>query len=150
MPRITVSGIAFVAIILFASFAHADPPVGDVLWYERPADAWTKALPIGNGRLGGMVFGDSQGTIQVNEESVWAGSPIDRHRTPDDGSLAEARRLWFEGDVTGAQRIMQQGFMSERLTRSQQTLFTVGTRWIDDGAKMTNYRRSLDLATQHR
>ena len=147
MPRITVSGIAFVAIILFASFAHADPPVGDVLWYERPADAWTKALPIGNGRLGGMVFGDSQGTIQVNEESVWAGSPIDRHRTPDDGSLAEARRLWFEGDVTGAQRIMQQGFMSERLTRSQQTLFTVGTRWIDDGAKMTNYRRSLDLAT---
>ncbi|MDE0888705.1 MAG: glycoside hydrolase family 95 protein [Phycisphaerales bacterium] len=127
--------------------SRADSPVGDVLWYEKPADAWTEALPIGNGRLGGMVFGDQSGVIQVNEDSVWAGSPIDRHRSPGSGLLAESRRLWFEGDVIGAQRIMQKEFMSERLTRSHQTLFTVGTRWVDDGATMKDYRRSLDLAT---
>ena len=137
-------------VVVSRSMASTDGDPGDsqnTLWYAQPAAAWTEALPIGNGRLGGMVFGDQAGLIQVNEDSVWAGSPIDRHRTPADGSLAEARRLWFEGDVTGAQRIMQQEFMSERLTRSHQTLFTVGTRWIDDGVEMTDYRRSLDLAT---
>ena len=137
-------------VVVSRSMASTDGDPGDsqnILWYAQPAAAWTEALPIGNGRLGGMVFGDQAGLIQVNEDSVWAGSPIDRHRTPADGSLAEARRLWFEGDVTGAQRIMQQEFMSERLTRSHQTLFTVGTRWIDDGVEMTDYRRSLDLAT---
>ena len=127
--------------------SRADSPVGDVLWYERPADAWTKALPIGNGRLGGMVFGDPLGTIQVSEESVWAGSPIDRHRDPPSDALQRARDLWFTGDVTGAQRIMQQEFMSERLTRSHQTLFTVGTRWVDDLDAISDYRRSLDLGT---
>jgi alpha-L-fucosidase 2 len=129
------------------SASRAESPEGDVLWYERPADEWTSALPIGNGRLGGMVYGDPFGTIQVSEESVWAGSPIDRHRNPPSDALQRARDLWFSGDVTGAQRIMQQEFMSERLTRSHQTLFTVGTRWVDDLAAISGYRRSLDLAT---
>ena len=125
----------------------APAPSGNVLWYRQPAETWTEALPIGNGRLGGMVYGDPAGTIQVNVDSLWAGSPIDRHREPPEGSLEEARRLWFDGDVTGAQAIMQREFMSERLTRSHQTLFTVGTRWIEDQASITHYRRSLDLAT---
>ena len=125
----------------------APSPEGLVLWYERPAQKWTEALPIGNGRLGAMVYGDAFGTIQVNEDSVWAGSPIDRHRTPAEGSLAKARELWFAGDVVGAQRIMQQEFMSERLVRSHQTLVTVGTRWDDRFDSITEYRRSLDLAT---
>ncbi|MCP4938135.1 MAG: glycoside hydrolase family 95 protein, partial [Phycisphaeraceae bacterium] len=133
--------------LAIAGFARAEPPEGDVLWYERPADEWTKALPIGNGRLGGMVYGDPFGTIQISEESVWAGSPIDRHRDPANDALQRARDLWFAGDVTGAQRIMQQEFMSERLTRSHQTLFTVGTRWVDDLDSIGDYRRSLDLGT---
>ena len=127
--------------------SSAAPPSGDVLWYRRPADTWTEALPIGNGRLGGMAYGDPAGTIQINVDSLWAGSPIDRHREPPEGSLEEARRLWFGGDVTGAQAMMQREFMSERLTRSHQTLFTVGTRWIEDQASITDYRRSLDLST---
>ncbi len=125
----------------------APAPEGLVLWYERPAQKWTDALPIGNGRLGAMVYGDAFGTIQVNEDSVWAGSPIDRHRDPPEGSLARARELWFAGDVVGAQRIMQQEFMSERLVRSHQTLCTVGTRWDDCFDSITEYRRSLDLST---
>ena len=68
------------------------------------------------------------------------GGPVAEGASSDGGAACE-------GDVTGAQRIMQQEFMSERLTRSHQTLFTVGTRWIDDGVEMTDYRRSLDLAT---
>ena len=125
----------------------AAAPVGDVLWYERPARRWTEALPIGNGRLGGMVFGDQSGTIQINEDSVWAGSPIDRHREPSAGALEKARRLWFEGEVVAAQKIMQDEFMSERLVRSHQTLGTVETRIGEDFESIRDYRRSLDLST---
>ena len=127
--------------------SRAPAPTGNVLWYDQPASIWTEALPIGNGRLGGMVHGDLHGTIQISEESVWAGSPIDRHRNPPEDGLQRARDLWFAGDVTGAQRIMQDEFMSERLTRSHQTLFTVGTNWIEETGAVTDYRRSLDLDT---
>ncbi len=131
----------------WVSPSTAPAPTGDVLWYDGPADAWTEALPIGNGRLGGMVYGDALGTIQINEDTVWAGSPIDRHREPSPGALERARQLWFDGDVTGAQRIMQDEFMSERLTRSHQTLGTVETRVGDEFESITEYRRSLDVQT---
>ncbi len=117
------------------------------LWYDEPASKWTEALPIGNGELGGMVFGDEFGTIQVNEISVWAGKPIDRNRTPAAGSLARARELWFKGDVLGAQKIMQDEFMTPDWVRSYQPLMTVGTRWSAPFEKVTDVRRSLDLAT---
>lgn len=49
------------------------------LWYKQSAENWNEALPVGNGRLGGMVFGGSdKETIQLNEDSVWSGKKIDR------------------------------------------------------------------------
>lgn len=131
----------------WVSPSTAPAPTGDVLWYRQPAGTWTDALPIGNGRLGAMVYGDAIGTIQINDDTVWAGSPIDRHHDPAPGSLEKARQLWFDGDVTGAQRIMQDEFMSERLVRSHQTLGTVATGAGFDFDTISEYRRSLDLAT---
>ncbi len=131
----------------WVSPSTAPGPSGDVLWYERPADAWTDALPIGNGRLGGMVHGDSIGTIQINEDTVWAGGPIDRHRDPSPGALERARQLWFDGEVVAAQKIMQDEFMSERMVRSHQTLGSVATNAGFQADTITEYRRSLDLAT---
>ena len=118
-----------------------------VLHYAQPASKWTEALPIGNGRLGGMVFGDQFGTIQVNEDTVWAGRPLDRNRTPKEGSLARARELWFKGDVIGAQKVMQDEFMTPDWVRSYQPLMTVGTRWSNTFEKISDFTRSLDLAT---
>ena len=49
----------------------------NTLWYNQPAKVWEEALPVGNGRLGAMVFGNPfHETIQVNEESLWSGAPI--------------------------------------------------------------------------
>ena len=49
------------------------------LWYQKPAEVWEEALPLGNGRMGAMVFGGiRQERIQVNEESIWYGGPVDR------------------------------------------------------------------------
>ena len=137
--------IAMITLVLIATNGTASDALD--LWFTKPATKWTEALPIGNGSLGGMVFGDQFGTIQVNENSVWAGTPIDRNRTPTPDSLARARELWFKGDVLGAQKIMQDEFMTPDWVRSYQPLMTVGTRWSAPFEKVTDVRRSLDLSS---
>jgi alpha-L-fucosidase 2 len=53
------------------------------LWYNRPAAAWTEALPVGNGRLGAMVFGKvNEELIQLNESSLWSGGPVKMNVNP--------------------------------------------------------------------
>ncbi|MFM1821835.1 MAG: hypothetical protein RI967_101 [Planctomycetota bacterium] len=146
LARTAVAVVTVALATIARAGSVAAPPVLE-LWYDEPAAKWTEALPVGNGRLGAMVFGDALGTVQVAEESVWAGRPLDRNRDPAAGVLAKARELWFAGDVKGAERIMQDEFMSPRLVRSHQTLCTVGTRWTDDLGEATDLRRSLDLAT---
>jgi alpha-L-fucosidase 2 len=71
--RLTVSA----AVLAFASFAQAQKPTPPLLWYDKPATDWEKeALPIGNGRIGGMVFGGVESErIQVSEKSLWTGGP---------------------------------------------------------------------------
>lgn len=61
--------------------SYAAPPAqANLLWYRRPAAAWNEALPVGNGRLGAMVFGGTQSErIQLNEDTVWAGEKRDRN-----------------------------------------------------------------------
>lgn len=52
-----------------------------MLWYQQPATEWTEALPVGNGRLRAMVFGrPGRERVQLNEETMWAGHPVDRDR----------------------------------------------------------------------
>jgi len=124
---------------------------GTTLWYRHPTDEWTEALPVGNGRLGAMIFGGvERERIQLNVDSLWAGSPLEREREVEPADLEEARKLWFSGQVAEAQRIMQERFMSERLTRSHQTL---GDLFIEmnpaapasPAQLAADYRRSLDL-----
>ena len=68
------------------------------LWYEQPAKQWVEALPVGNGRLGAMIYGDpSNEVIQLNENTLWAGSP-NRNDNPDaKAALPEVRKLIFHG-----------------------------------------------------
>jgi len=117
------------------------------LWYDKPAQKWTEALPVGNGRLGAMVYGTIQTErLQLNEDTVWAGHPVDRDRAGAYKYLPEARRLIFEGKYVEAQRIMQREFMGERLVRSYQTLGDLRLRF-DHNEQATDYRRQLDLDT---
>jgi len=117
------------------------------IWYDEPAQKWTEALPIGNGRLGAMVYGTVQNErLQLNEDTVWAGHPLDRDRVGAYKYLPEARRLIFEEKYVDAQRIMQRQFMGERLVRSYQTLGDLRLRF-GDNEQVTNYRRQLDLDT---
>src|SRR6185436_20172862 len=96
----------------------------NVLWYRQPAEAWTEALPVGNGRMGAMVFGRvPEERIQLNEESIWAGGPWPEHKENLAPVLAQARRLLFEGKVEEAQNLIGKDFMAEgEGQRSYQTL----------------------------
>ena len=83
------------------------------LWYDHPAKQWVEALPIGNGRLGAMVFGNpSQEEIQLNENTIWAGQPY-RNDNPDaKEALPNVRKLIFEGKYKEAQDLVNQKFIS--------------------------------------
>ena len=75
------------------------------LWYRQPAQDWNEALPIGNGRLGAMIFGKTdQERIQLNEDSIWYGGPMDRNNPDALTYLPEVRRLLVEGKLADAQR----------------------------------------------
>jgi alpha-L-fucosidase 2 len=99
------------------------------LWYRQSAQKWTEALPVGNGRLGAMVFGGiEQEQIQLNEDTIWAGPPVPQDRVGAYKHIAEARKLIFEGKYSEAQRIMQREVMGQRISpRSHQTL---GNLWL--------------------
>ena len=93
------------------------------LWYENPAELWTEALPVGNGSLGAMVFGGiEEERLQLNEDTMWAGSPVDRDKEGAWKYLDKARELAFAGKYLEAERIMAEKFQSDRWIRSYQTL----------------------------
>lgn len=117
------------------------------LWYDEPAAAWTSALPVGNGRLGAMVFGGVPSErLQLNEDTLWAGTPESRDRTGAAQHLAEVRRLLFAGEVVSAQQLAQRELMGPEKNVSYQTL---GDLVIDleHTGEAVDYRRWLDLDT---
>ena len=80
-----------------------------VLWYQKPAQNWNEALPIGNGRIGGMVFGGIRSEqIQVNEESVWYGGQMQRNNPSTKEKLPQIQALIKEGKIHQAERLCKQ------------------------------------------
>lgn len=116
------------------------------LWYTNPARQWVEALPVGNGRLGAMIFGDPfKEIIQLNENTVWAGSPY-RNDNPDaKEALPEVRRLIFEGKYKEAQDLINQKFISK--ISNGMPYQTVGNlRLLFPGHEnYTGYYRELDI-----
>ena len=70
------------------------------LWYKQPAKEWVEALPLGNGRLGAMVYGRvGEELIQLNEETLWSGRPVDLNPNPEAVRyLQQVRNALFDGD----------------------------------------------------
>ena len=79
------------------------------LWYEQPAGIWEEALPLGNGRLGAMVFGRiANEQIQVNEESMWLGGRVNRINPDFRENLPRVRELLDRGEISKAESLMQE------------------------------------------
>lgn len=121
-------------------------PVSMKLWWPHPAPQWDQALPVGNGRLGAMVFGETRlERIQLNEETLWSGGPRDTNNPEALKYLPEVRRLLFEGHPAKAMELANQHLMGNpRTLRPYQTL---GDLKLDFPGHETvsDYRRELDL-----
>ncbi|MCR3751956.1 glycosyl hydrolase family 95 catalytic domain-containing protein [Lentzea californiensis] len=144
------AGVALTQAGWTASPASADVRApGDLsLWYGGPAgNDWLRALPIGNGRLGAMVFGNTDiERLQLNEDTVWAGGPHDYTNPRGAGSLAEIRRLVFAGQWTQAQSLIDQTMLGS--PAGQLAYQPVGDlRLTFPSATASSYQRSLDLTT---
>ncbi len=100
--------VALLAILAGSAWAGE----GDtMLWYDRPAGTWLEALPLGNGRLGAMVFGGvGRERIALNEESLWSGSRADNDRPEASKNLPEIRRLLLAGKNVEAEALVNQTF----------------------------------------
>ncbi len=117
-----------------------------VLWYRQPASKWLEAVALGNGRLGAMVYGSIPAEhLQLNEETLWAGEPVDVYPDNYADHLKEVQRLLLEGDMTKAQEYGRVHLTGKPTSfRSYQPL---GDLFIDmsHGKNVTEYRRELDI-----
>ncbi len=123
-------------------------PAGPELWYANPAARWVEALPVGNGRLGAMVFGRvAQERLQLNEDTLWAGSPYDPNSPDALAALPEVRRLINAGAFKQAQDLISKAMMARPLT--EMPYGTGGDVFLDFAGMgpVQQYRRSLDLST---
>ncbi|MBQ6695306.1 MAG: glycoside hydrolase family 95 protein [Lachnospiraceae bacterium] len=116
------------------------------LWYRKPAIEWEEALPLGNGRLGAMVYGiPDKEHIQVNEESIWYGGPVNRNNPDLKKYLPEIRELIFKGEISKAERLMFLAMSGcPNSAHPSQTLGDIILEFEGLG-EVTDYRRELDL-----
>jgi len=156
----TITPLAVICLLATLSESHAPAArdeefTGNVaaqeapwcLWYRQPAGKWEEALPLGNGRLGAMVFGGvATERLQLNEESLWAGSPVESYPPDFPKHLAEVRRLLFAGKNAEAQAYGVQHLTATPTSfRSYEPLADL---WLDFGGDETcsAYRHELLLA----
>ena len=116
-----------------------------ILWYKQPAKDWNEALPLGNGKLGVMVFGKtSNERIQLNDDSLW---PADLNWEEPSGNkddLNTIRQLLFKGKNDKADSLYVEKFSRKTVVRSHQTL---GDLFLDFNHKnITDYRRELNIS----
>ena len=115
------------------------------LWYRRPAEAWVEALPLGNGRLGAMIFGGvPEGRVQLNEDTLWSGGPRDWNTPGAQAILPEVRRLIFSGAYAEANELCKQ--MQGPFTQAYQPMGNLHL-FFRHTESPNDYRRTLDLET---
>ena len=117
------------------------------LWYKQPAEDWNEALPLGNGRLGAMVFGGvTKERLQLNEDSVWYGGPRNRNNPSSLEALPQIRQLIREGRITEATELVRDAMTGLPENQRHYEPFADLELHFPHGKEVTDYRRELDLA----
>jgi len=142
-----MKNVLFVGLLFLITDCFSQKQQDLKLWYNKPAgDVWENALPVGNGFLGAMVYGNvDTETIQLNEYTVWSGSPNINDNPLALDSLAEIRKLIFEGKQKEAEQIANRVIISKK---SQGQMYEpVGELHLafDGQNNYTNYHRELDI-----
>lgn len=149
--RNVLQGMTAAAAVMPAAGAAAaptPPAPASRLWYRQPASEWTEALPVGNGRIGAMIFGGTaHERLQLNEDTLWTGGPYDPVNPAARAALPEVRRLVAAGRYAEAEALADARLMGT--PRTQMAYQSVGHLLLDlpaaEPGKITGYRRELDL-----
>ncbi|HZG85786.1 glycoside hydrolase family 95 protein [Paenibacillus sp.] len=116
------------------------------LWYKKPAAKWNEALPVGNGRLGGMVYGGAaKEHVQLNEDTVWYGGPSNRNNPYALKYLPVIRSHLLEGRLSEAHRLAAMALSGVPETQRHYTTLGDLTLEMAHGDNVEDYRRTLDL-----
>lgn len=153
MTRGAFALVAAGALCAAASGGTAPSPQEEIrpdlkLRYTRPAAAWIEALPLGNGRLGAMVFGGTHTErVALNEATVWTGGPYDPNQTAGHQALPEIRKLVFEGRLAQAEALFERSMMAKVWEQAKFQPLGDLLLTLPDHAFPSEYRRELDLDT---
>ncbi|MGD9931262.1 MAG: glycoside hydrolase N-terminal domain-containing protein [Mangrovibacterium sp.] len=135
----------FASFFLISSQAWATQGGKLKMWYDKPATVWNEALPIGNGRLGAMIYGDPAAEkIQLNEETFWSGGPSRNDNSKALEVLPEIRQLIFDGQYHEAEKMVNENLMTGRNGSMYQVVGNLNLSF-DGHQGYTNYYRELDL-----
>ena len=116
------------------------------LWYAQAAEKWTEALPLGNGRMGAMVFGGVfDERIQFNEDTLWNGFPHDYDRAGAHDHLGEIRQLLFDNKIKRAEDVTRKTFLSDPIRQKAYQPFGDLRLHFSSQGEVADYRRELDL-----
>ena len=114
------------------------------IWFTSPAKCWEEALPIGNGHLGGMVYGDvSREQVDLNLDTLWSGTGRKKIKKGSSGALYKAREAVLEGNYKAGEQILTDEFLNEW----NESYLPLGSLYIETGDNgcVHDYKRSLCL-----
>jgi len=138
-------------LTLLCASAFAQPKNDFTLWYDKPAEKWVEAMPLGNGRLGVMLYGNpAHEELQLNEETLWAGGPNNNPNPKAKEALPRIRQLIFDGKYVEAQRLCDSAIQARGVDlNSGMPYQPVGSLWLtfDGHEKFTDFYRDLDMET---
>ena len=140
--------IFVISVILSIPLKSQPPSSGLKIWFNKPAESWNEALPVGNGRLGAMVFGGiEKERLQLNEESVWTGAPRWDANPNALKNLSEVRKLLFEGKYGEAEKLTQNGILGSFRRDNASSYQTLGDLTLDFSPLrgISGYSRELDI-----
>lgn len=155
--RALMLGVSLVGLLLLSIAGRAlgaqskeltVPEPRQVLWYTHPADKWENAFPVGNGRLGAMVFGRTdEEQIQLNEETYWSGGPYSTVVKGSYQALPEIQRLIFDGQYRRAHTLFGRSLMGYPVEQQKyQALANLVIKYQSKDP-VSEYRHQLDLDT---
>ena len=144
-----IFSISFLTALVFLSpVVMCQNPSGMKILFNKPADNWNEALPVGNGRIGAMIFGNIENErLEINEESVWTGE--ERWDANPDAlkNLPKVRKLLFEGKYAEAEKLAQSGIMGKKPGNPAASYQAMCDLYLNFGTQrgVSNYRRELDI-----
>lgn len=148
-PFLLRASVAAILITLLNTALQGQGNPKMKIWFSKPAASWNEALPVGNGSLGAMIFGGpSTERLQLNEESVWTGSPRWDANPDALKNLPVVRRLLFEGKYAEAEKVAQTGIMGSFKRDNASSYQTLGDLILEftNPGPISNYRRELDIS----